>query len=128
MFYRDLEIYRNFGGAVFAREEGQHIADALGETSHNLILQNHGILTCGKFVGQAAAYFIALERACQCQLLVESAAGGTATAQRRLERSLVGDEEAAYTKSTTGTPEKMYAQFMPEYELLREEIGDRFLR
>lgn len=42
MFYRGLGVYEGFGGIVFAQEEGQRIAEALGDTNLNLILQNHG--------------------------------------------------------------------------------------
>lgn len=42
MFYKGLGVYEGFGGIVFAREEGQRIAQALGSDNNNLILQNHG--------------------------------------------------------------------------------------
>lgn len=129
MFYKDLAVYPSFGGVVFAAEEGQRIADALGPTNKNMILQNHGLLTSGGTVAEAAAFFIALERACHAQFLVESATapgsiGGSLT---RLEKTIVGDEEAEYTKKGTGTPSVMYMQFEPEYQLLLKETGGDFL-
>ena len=42
MFYEDLAVYEGFGGIVLAKEEGVHIATALGKTKKNVILQNHG--------------------------------------------------------------------------------------
>ena len=42
MFYDDLAVYERVGGIVLAKEEGQHIADALGPRKKNAILQNHG--------------------------------------------------------------------------------------
>jgi ribulose-5-phosphate 4-epimerase/fuculose-1-phosphate aldolase len=72
MFYDDLSVYPAFGGVVFAQEEGEHLADYLGPKSKNLIMQNHGLLTAGGTVAEAAAFFIALERAFQPQILVES--------------------------------------------------------
>lgn len=130
MFYNDLAVYPSFGGVVFAAEEGQKIADALGPTKKNIILQNHGLLTTGGTVAEAAAFFIALERACQTQFLVESAiapgsVGGTLT---RLQKTFVGDEEAEYTKNGTGTPSVMYMQFDPEYQLILKETGGNFLQ
>lgn len=129
MFYKDLAVYPSFGGVVFAAEEGQKIADALGPTNKNIILQNHGILTAGGTVAEAAAFFIALERACQTQLLIESAVspgtiGGSVTG---LQKTFVGDEEAEYTKNGTGTPSVMYMQFDPEYQLILKESGGDFL-
>lgn len=125
MFYDDLSVYTNFGGVVFAREEGFRIADALGPRNRNLIMQNHGLLTGGGTVAEAAAFFVALERACETQLLVEAAVASGAAAG--LQKTLVGDEEAAYTKEGTGSPDIMYLQFVPEYELLLKETKGDFL-
>ncbi|RGP76050.1 hypothetical protein FLONG3_5441 [Fusarium longipes] len=118
MFYDDLAVYTNFGGVVFAREEGSRLADALGATKKNIILQNHGLLTSGGTIGEAAAFFIALERACQAQLLVEAAVTPNGS---QLKKTLVSDEEAQYTKDNTGSPEAMYMQFEPEYQMLLKE-------
>ncbi|KAI1640829.1 putative aldolase [Biscogniauxia mediterranea] len=129
MFHGDLAVYANFGGVVFAPEEGRNIAGALGPTKKNIILQNHGLLTCGGTIAEAAAFFIALERACQTQLLVEAAmapgsVGGTVSG---LKKSFVDDEEAVYTKEGTGTPEVMYMQFVPEYQMILKETKGDFL-
>lgn len=121
MFYDDLSVYRSFGGAVFAEEEGERLAAALGPTNKNIILQSHGVLTAGATVAEAAAYFIALERACQTQLLAEAAL------RQGLEKCYVGDEEAKYTKEGTAMGAAMYMQFVPEYELLLKETGGDFL-
>ena len=128
MFFEDLAVYQNFGGVVFAADEGERIADALGETRKNAILQNHGLLTAGETVAEAAAFFIALERACQSQLLVESTvAVGSAGTARGLAKTLVSEEEAEYTKRGTGSPEAMYMQFLPEYQLVLKETKGDFL-
>lgn len=128
MFYDDLAVYNNFGGVVFAKEEGKHVAAALGPKHKSLIMQNHGLLTCGGTVAEAAAFFIALERACQTQLLTEAVvAEGSAGSQAGLEKTIVGDEEAAYTKKGTGNPETMYMQFVPEYQMILKETEGDFL-
>lgn len=129
MFYDDLSVYAAFGGVVFAPEEGKNIASALGPRNKNIILQNHGILTCGGTIAEAAAFFIALERACQTQLLIESATapssvGGTVS---QLSKTFVSKEEAEYTKIGTGSPEVMYMQFVPEYQLILKESKGDFL-
>lgn len=124
MFYDDLAVYANFGGVVFAKEEGGRIADALGPYKKNVILQNHGILTAGGTIGEAAAFFIALERACQTQLMVEAAIAPNGSS---LKKTLVSDEEAKYTKQGTGTPEVMYMQFEPEYQHMLKVSGGDFL-
>lgn len=122
MFYNDLSVYPSFGGVVFASEEGKRIALALGPTKKNMLLQNHGSLTAGSTVGEAAAFFIALERACHNQLLVEAAVG-----PGNLQKTFVGEEEAEYTKKGTGSSEVMYMQFAPEYQLILKESGGDFL-
>ncbi|KAF6817842.1 class ii aldolase adducin domain-containing protein [Colletotrichum sojae] len=128
MFHNDLSVYPSFGGVVLAAEEGKRIADHLGPTNKNLILQNHGLLTCGGTVAEAASFFIALERACHAQLLVEAAVSpGSNGAGSGLRKTLVDDEEARYTKEGTGTPEVMYMQFVPEYQLILKESGGDFL-
>ncbi|ROV91043.1 hypothetical protein VMCG_09601 [Cytospora schulzeri] len=119
MFLDDLAVYRDFGGVVFAAEEGRRIAGALGPRMRNIILRNHGILSGGGTVGEAVGFFIALERACQTQLLVERVVG--------LERTYVGEEEARYTKRNIGNPDVMYMQFEPEYRLILKETGGDFL-
>jgi ribulose-5-phosphate 4-epimerase/fuculose-1-phosphate aldolase len=129
MFYKDLSVYPSFGGVVFSNEEGQRLADALGPTNKNLILQNHGLLTAGDTVAEAVAFFIALERACQTQLLVESALipGKLGDSGGKLAKTTVSEDVAAYTKAGTGTPEVMYMQFDPEYCLILKETGGDFL-
>ncbi|CAM1503323.1 Fc.00g080990.m01.CDS01 [Cosmosporella sp. VM-42] len=124
MFYDDLAVYANFGGVAFAKEEGVRLAEALGSSMKNLIMQNHGLLTSGGTIGEAAAFFIALERACQTQLLVEAAVAPDGS---KLEKTLVSDEEALYTKQGTGTPEAMCMQFEPEYRFTLKDTGGDFL-
>ena len=48
------------------------IAAALGDNKA-AILQNHGLLTVGGSVDEAAWWFITMERSCQAQLLAEAA-------------------------------------------------------
>lgn len=122
MFYNDLAVYAGFGGVVFAEEEGAHIAAALGPTKKNIILQNHGLLTGGGTVDEAAAFFIALERACQNQIIVTNM-----IVSNEVSKTYVGKEEAEYTKKQTGSPEVMYMQLKPEYELALKECGGEFL-
>ena len=82
-------------------EEANRIAEALGSNSA-VILQNHGLLTVGKTVDEAAYLFGAMDRACHGQspssrtwrrkeanrILLSSIAGG-----RRCRRQGNADEE-----------------------------------
>ena len=71
-FYEDHALFDDFQGVVLDTSEGSRIASALGQRKA-IILKNHGILTVGPTVEAAAWWYIALENACQTQLLAESA-------------------------------------------------------
>ena len=53
-------------------DEGKRIAAALGENKA-VILRNHGLLTVGHSVDEAAFWFFAMDRTCHAQLLAEAA-------------------------------------------------------
>jgi ribulose-5-phosphate 4-epimerase/fuculose-1-phosphate aldolase len=95
-FYKSHAVYDNFGGVVLDREEGKRIANVLGD-GKAVILQNHGLLTVGKSVDEAAFWFLSLDKTCQAQLLVDAAAAGNG-----FEKKLINDEEAAYTYQQVG--------------------------
>ena len=127
-FYDDLVVYSGppnqspgHPSIVLASNNGEHIAKALGPKRKNIILQSHGLMTCGSTPAEAGAYFIALERACETQILAEAAAANG------VMKRVVSDEEAAYTKSWLGTPEVMYWWFQPEYEAVLKETKGEFL-
>jgi ribulose-5-phosphate 4-epimerase/fuculose-1-phosphate aldolase len=92
-FYNSHAVYNSFGGVVFAAEEGAQIAKALGPTNIAAILQNHGLLTVGQTVDEAAWLFSSLEHACQGQLLAEAASQGG-----QIPKVLISHEEAEYTR------------------------------
>ncbi|KAH7024764.1 class II aldolase/adducin N-terminal [Microdochium trichocladiopsis] len=120
-FYDDLSVYEGFGGTVLAKEEGMNLARALGPKNKNIILQNHGILTCGSNVGEAAGFFIALERACQRQLMIEAAAASG------IPKRYIPEAEAAYSKKYDYTSENTYMSFQPEYQAILAETRGAFL-
>ena len=71
-FYEDHALFDDYTGVVLDLEEGKRIAHALGECKA-VILRNHGLLTVGHSVDEAAWWFITMERSCQAQLLAEAA-------------------------------------------------------
>ncbi|KAI6081278.1 putative aldolase [Hypoxylon rubiginosum] len=121
-FYDDLSVYEGFGGTVLAKEEGMNLARALGPKNRNIILQNHGIMSCGATVGEAAGFFIALERACHTQLLIEAAAAGG------VPKKYIPREEAEYSKRYDYTQENTYMSFQPEYQCMLAETNGSFLQ
>ncbi|RQO46861.1 class II aldolase/adducin family protein [Rhodococcus sp. KBW08] len=71
-FYNDHALYDFYGGPAGYREEGERIAAALGDAKA-AVLQNHGLLTTGQSAGEAAWWFIAMERCAQVQLTAMAA-------------------------------------------------------
>lgn len=105
-FYGDQAVYTDFGGVVLSLEEGKSIAEALGP-HRNLILQNHGLLTAGQSVGEAAFLFILYEHACEAQLLADSS---------NAEKKYIPDHIAEFTHKAVAYPEGMWAEFQTELE------------
>ncbi|ORY79426.1 class II aldolase/adducin N-terminal [Protomyces lactucae-debilis] len=122
IFYKDQKVYDSFGGVVFQAEEGQRIANALGD-KRLLILQNHGLLTVGKTVDEAVFLFGAADRQCQAQLAADAAA-----AARGIKSIIIDDEDAAYTHSQIGRSDVHYIQFSNEVKYLHETTGGSYLQ
>jgi ribulose-5-phosphate 4-epimerase/fuculose-1-phosphate aldolase len=96
-FYEDHALFDDYTGVVLDQEEGKRIAHALGDHKA-VILRNHGLLTVGHTVDEAAWWFITMERSCQAQLLA-SAAGTPIHVepdQATLTRSQVGGHAAGW--------------------------------
>ncbi|MFZ1026536.1 MAG: class II aldolase/adducin family protein [Limnoraphis robusta] len=71
-FYQDHALFDDYTGVVLDLSEGKRIAQTLGERKA-IILRNHGLLTLGHSVDEAAWWFITMERSCQAQLMAEAA-------------------------------------------------------
>jgi len=110
-FYGDaLAVYTEFGGVVFSEEEGNRLAAALGPNGKGLILRNHGLLTVGSTVDEAAYLFTLLERSCEIQLMADAAAANG------LKKVLVPDDAAEYTFRMASDPESLYWEHQPDLE------------
>src|SRR5690349_7291213 len=71
-FYGDHGLFDDYTGVVLDLDEGKRIAAALGDCKA-VILRNHGLLTVGHSVDEAAFWFFAMDRTCHAQLLAEAA-------------------------------------------------------
>lgn len=112
-FYKDHTIFQEYNGIVLDTEEGDRISRALGGNKA-VIMVNHGNLTVGQTVDEAAWWFIAMERCCQAQLLAEAA--GTPR--------LIDDEGARLTRDQVGTPYGGWVAFQPLYQRIVKEQPD----
>jgi ribulose-5-phosphate 4-epimerase/fuculose-1-phosphate aldolase len=101
-FYQDHALFDDYAGVVVDLEEGKRIAHALGEHKA-VILRNHGLLTVGRSVEEAAWWFITMDRSCHAQLLA-SAVGPTVH---------INPEQAAVTASQVGSVRAGIANFTP---------------
>lgn len=101
-FYNAHTVYDNYGGIALADEEGQNIANALGDAKAS-ILVNHGLITVGSTVDEAAYLYTLLEKSCKIQLMVEATG---------LPKKLVPDEKAAYTFKVASDPVSFFFYFL----------------
>jgi ribulose-5-phosphate 4-epimerase/fuculose-1-phosphate aldolase len=112
-FHEDHALFDDYTGVVLDLEEGKRLAHALGDKKA-VILRNHGLLTVGHSVDEAAWWFITMERSCQAQLLA-SAAG---------DPVLIDPEMAKLTASQVGSHVSGYLSFQPLYEKIVREQPD----
>ncbi|KAH7120328.1 putative aldolase [Dactylonectria estremocensis] len=106
-FYKAHSVYSDYGGIANESSEGEKIAESLGD-GKAAILMNHGLLTVGQTVDEAAFLFCLMERSCKVQLLAHAAG---------LETKVVSDEEAAYNYRMASTPDTLFVEFQPHYQL-----------
>jgi len=121
-FYKSHSVYDNFGGIVLDREEGRRIAKCLGK-GKAAILQNHGLLTVGNSVDEAAFWFMSLDKTCHAQLLVDAASAGSGH-----KKIIIADEEAQFTYDQIGTPEKGWLAFQGYYDEILAKTNGMFLK
>jgi ribulose-5-phosphate 4-epimerase/fuculose-1-phosphate aldolase len=71
-FFEDHALLDDFSGRFGDPREGERVAAALG-TTKAVIMRNHGLLTVGRSVDEAAWHYLNFERAAQVQLLAMAA-------------------------------------------------------
>ena len=114
-FYEDHGLFEDYTGVVYETSEGDRIAEALGNRKA-VILRNHGLLTVGQSVDEAAWWFITMERSCQSQLLAEAAGNPVK----------IGHENALMTRLQVGSTMAGWFQYQPLWGLITKEQPDLF--
>lgn len=112
-FYEDHSLFADFTGVVYETSEGERIAQALGARKA-VILRNHGLLTVGQTVEEAAWWFITMERSCQAQLMAEAV--GTPVK--------IDAADAALTRQQVGSHMAGWFQFQPLWSRIVREQPD----
>ncbi len=116
-FYDDHAVFDDSTGVVLDLGEGDRIADALGHRKA-AILSNHGNLTVGHSVDEAAFWFITMERTCQAQLQVAQVQG--------MEPVLIESEMAKHTSTQVGSHSAGWFSFQPLWDWITKEEPDLF--
>jgi len=114
-FFEDHAVFEEFSGVVLDTSEGAKIAETLGPRKA-VILQNHGILTVGRSVEAAVWRYLAMENACQVQLLAQ-AAGPTRP---------MPDAVARHTAGQVGGEIGNFYAFQPYWDVVTDEEPDLF--
>jgi len=114
-FYEDHGIFEDYTGVVLATTEGDRIAKALGEHKA-VILRNHGLLTVGRNVEEAAWWFITMDRCCQSQLLADAVG----------KPIHIEHENAILTRGQVGSHLAGWFQFQPLWDMITHEQPDLF--
>jgi ribulose-5-phosphate 4-epimerase/fuculose-1-phosphate aldolase len=66
--------YHDYEGVALNPEEKVRLVADLGD-KHNLILRNHGLLTCAETVADAFLYMYILQKACEVQIRAQAGGG-----------------------------------------------------
>jgi ribulose-5-phosphate 4-epimerase/fuculose-1-phosphate aldolase len=110
-FYEDHGLFADFTSVVYETSEGARIAQALGQHKA-AILRNHGLLTVGHSVEEAAWWFITMDRSCQAQLLAEAVGAPVK----------IDHATAVATREQVGSPMAGWFQFQPMLaSIIRDE-------
>lgn len=118
VFFEDHVVITAEAGAVAVKAEaGKSVAAAFGKNKA-AIHQNHGLFTASRHsIEDAAFWFIALERCCQVQLMVEATG---------IKPTMVSPERARYSRENVGNSFIGWLHFQPIYEQLVQTSPDMF--
>src|SRR5271165_1227062 len=112
-FYEDHSLFADYTGVVYDMSEGDRIAQALGHRKA-VIMQNHGNLTVGSTVDEAAWFYITMDRSCQAQLMAEAAG----------KPRPISHESALVAQKQVGHPRVAWFQYQPLWDLIVREQPD----
>jgi len=117
-FYNNHAVVSDDGGAVTVfTDQGQGVVEAFA-TNRAVLHQNHGILTASRHsVDDAVFWFIAMDRCCHVQLLIEAV--GTRPA-------LMEDSAACHSAEHVGSDYLGWLHFQPVYDQVVAANPDMF--
>ncbi|CAB91575.1 adducin, involved in actin cytoskeleton organization [Schizosaccharomyces pombe] len=107
VFYNNHGIYFDMDDVISMPEEGRRTAKGLADYKAVLV-QNHGIMTVGTTVDEAAYLLSLMERSCQIQLLIDSAT-------KVGERKHVHPTRAKAIRENADNPVGLYTAQQPNF-------------
>ena len=121
-FYGSHVVNLDYGGVVLSSEEGKNIAKVLRPQDKVAILQNHGLISVGETIDEAAYWFMCFDKCCRAQLMVDAASNGTGVQPKEVDH-----ETAFYTEQTIGTRYRGWLNFQPYYTNMVKKTNGEFL-
>jgi ribulose-5-phosphate 4-epimerase/fuculose-1-phosphate aldolase len=118
--YGVLAVDNEYAGIVTAEQEGRQIAAALGPRGKAALLMNHGIITVGHTVDEAAFLLGLVDRSCDIQLRVEAACAGNPA----LKKQIIPHELARSNYLMAGEKHWLYEEAQPDVQMEIELAGD----
>ena len=117
-FFEDHVVIKDEAGQVAVEEKaGLSVCDWFKDVKA-AIHQNHGLLTASRHSIESAAYwFMALERCCQQQLLVEATG---------IKPALVPPDRSRYSREHVGSEYIGWLHFQPIWDQLKHTQPDMF--
>jgi ribulose-5-phosphate 4-epimerase/fuculose-1-phosphate aldolase len=109
--FTDRLAYHDFEGIALDLDERARLVTDLGD-KFVLILRNHGMLTCGRSVGEAFKLMHNLERSCRAQLAIQAAGAETSPVPADVARKTAEQYAAFYDSiEAGGQPDSEWAAF-----------------
>ncbi|MGL4622684.1 class II aldolase/adducin family protein [Chroococcidiopsis sp.] len=112
-FYEDHSLFDDYTGVVLDPAEGKRIAQTLGQNKA-VILKNHGLLTVGETVDEAAWWFITMDRSCQAQLMAEAVS----------KPCVIDSQQASIAHNQVGSHHIGWFSFQPLYDRIVQQEPD----
>ncbi|OWY69888.1 class II aldolase/adducin family protein [cyanobacterium TDX16] len=112
-FYEDHSLFDDYTGVVLDPAEGKRIAQTLGQNKA-VILKNHGLLTVGETVDEAAWWFITMDRSCQAQLMAEAVG----------KPCVIDPQQASIAHNQVGSHHIGWFSFQPLYDRIVQQEPD----
>ncbi|CAH0055860.1 unnamed protein product [Clonostachys solani] len=123
-FYGSHSVNIDYGGVVLSSEEGKNIAATLNPQDKVCILQNHGLLSVGETIDEAAYWFICFDKCCQSQLMIDAVVRAQGDACQPKE---VDHETAFFTEQRIGTRHRGWLNFQPYHTNMLKKTKGEFL-